>query len=178
MSSPRPRAARRAARPPPTAAEPARELFVAAVEAAQHLKYEVGLQAIAAGEGRGRISAKDPRSLLGSAFIDRDCKSQDPHGARWDYVLGYERGGGAVAYFVEVHGATTHGVGEVIAKLEWLLTYLDGRDQAQLREIPREIYWVAQGPVAIPPHTGQYRHLRMISEKKKLRDPVERLELA
>lgn len=153
--------------------------FREAIERAECLQWQPGLQAITAGEGKGRITARDSAKLLGSAFIDRDCE-RAPVGKgkhRWDYVLGCDRTGSPFAHFVEVHSAETSGVDDMMKKLRWLRDYLERDDQAALKKSPREFHWVASGRVRIPKHVRQYKLLTTTLRRDGLRGPVEHLEL-
>jgi hypothetical protein len=160
-----------------TAAPPAKA-FRDAIDAAEHLQFEPGLGAIAAAEGADRSRASDARSLLGSAFIDRDCTKAEPHAHRWDYVVGHRRAGVAMAHFVEVHSAETSEVSAVERKLRWLLGFLGRSAQHALATLGREIHWVASGRVNIPKHTPQFRRLNTTLRKLGLRGPMTRLDLA
>ena len=156
------------------------EPFRAAVEAAECLKWQPGLQVVSAAEGKGQVAGKDPSQLLGGAFIDEDCKAA-PVGSgkhRWDYVLGYQRSDEAIAHFVEVHPAHSHGVTEVEAKLAWLRDYLEQKAQAELNALKREYHWVASGKIDIPKHVPQYKMLQTRLRKLGLNGPVKHLTLA
>ena len=160
-----------------------KKTFESAIEAAECLQLVAGLQAIDRNEhreGRGKISAKDSRCLLGSSYIDGDCLGKFPSACRWDYVFGYDRSGIAVAHFVEVHGAATgHDVSKMKEKLQWLRSYLGRETQARLASLTREIHWVASGTFAIPSHTPHGRELRTSLRKLGLKNlPVEKLDLA
>ena len=75
-----------------------KKTFRDAVDAAEYLQWKPGLQALKKGEGKGRIRANDSQRLLGSSSIDDDCVRAFPTASRWDYVIGYERSGKAVAH--------------------------------------------------------------------------------
>jgi hypothetical protein len=155
-------------------------VFRAAVEAAECLNWKPGLQAISASEGKGQIVGTDPNKLVGSAFIDQDCRSS-PVGdrkPRWDYVVGYDRSNVAVAHFVEVHSANPKGVGEVADKLQWLRDFLERDAQASLKKLRREYHWIASGKINIPKHVPQYRILNTTLRRLGLQGPVKHLTLA
>jgi hypothetical protein len=141
------------------------------------LALKLGLKAIKKGEGHGQIVADDPKRVLGSAAIDDDCRAFDPHGNRWDYVIGYDRASKAFAYFVEVHSAETSEVSKVEKKLRWLQDFLLRKAQAKLRALDCEYHWVASGRINIPKHVPQYRFLNTTLKKAGLRGPVEHLVL-
>lgn len=154
------------------------EVFQKAVEATKILKLMEGLRAIKKGEGKGQITAKDSRWVLGSVRVDDDCLNKYPNDARWDYVIGYARSAKVIAYFVEVHGAETSDVSKLEDKLEWLRRFLAGNAQGLLAKLPHETYWVAAGRVNIPHHTPQFRKLSTTMRKAGLIGPVKSLELA
>lgn len=153
-------------------------VFDAAIRVtAPRLALKPGLKAIKKGEGHGQIVAEDPKRLLGSAAIDDDCRASEPHGNRWDYVIGYGRASKAIAYFVEVHSAETSEVLKVEKKLRWLQDFLLQRSQEKLAALDREYHWVASGRINIPKHVPQYRTLQTTLRKAGLRGPTERLVL-
>jgi hypothetical protein len=147
-------------------------------ETSPRLDLKPGLRAIKKGEGHGQIVAEKPKQLLGSAAIDDDCLSAYPNANRWDYVVGYERGGKAVAYFIEVHSAQTSGVSEMEKKLQWLRGFLGEAPQKKLAALYREYHWVASGKINIPRHLPQYKHLNTTLKKAGLCGPVKQLTLA
>ena len=163
---------------PPKANAKAIALFQAAVGAAEHLHLKSGLNAVKATEGGGQLQAVDSTKILGSVEMDGDCRAAYPQSARWDYVIGYDRAGEAVAYFVEVHSADTSQVSKMERKLEWLLQFLDREPQAKLSRIKREIHWVASHGINIPKHLPQYRRLNTMLRKRGLQGPVKHLTLA
>lgn len=152
-------------------------VFRAAVDAAEHLTWKAGLQVIKPAEGGGQIAAGAGRTLLGGAVMDDDCKAAYPNSARWDYVLGVERGREHVAHFVEVHSADTRGVSQVADKLAWLREFLERPRQAPLKALPAEYHWVASGRVNIPRHLPQFRRLQTTLRKQGLQGPSKALVL-
>lgn len=154
-----------------------RNLFAAAVEAAEHLELRRGLQAVKRGEGRGKIVAADPRRILGSVAIDDDCNVQPYQQAnRWDYAIGYARASEPVVYFVEIHSATPAEVKVVARKWQWLREFLHLSPQAKLRRLPSEFFWLASSGMRIHRHLPQYRHLAVL-KKRGLRFCTGRLDL-
>jgi hypothetical protein len=151
--------------------------FHAAVDAADHLQWRAGLQAVKPGEGKGLISA-NAAHLLGGACIDHDCRAAHPRSARWDYVIGVERSAKPVAHFIEVHSAETCEVSKMADKLAWLRTYLEAPAQSLLAKLQREYHWVASGRINIPKNTPQYRALNSNLRKLGLKGPVKHLTLA
>ncbi|MEE8453044.1 MAG: hypothetical protein V3R99_14055 [Thermoguttaceae bacterium] len=154
------------------------EIFKQAINSADHLQLKNGLAAVKRGEGKGRIRASDSEQVLGSADIDGDCCRAAPNANRWDYVIGYNRSGNVVAYFVEVHSAVTSEVSRIEKKLQWLVEeFLPNENNVKLAALPREIHWVASGKVKILKHTRQYRFLRTTLRKKGLRGPSKQLTM-
>jgi len=151
--------------------------FRDAIAATDRLQLMAGLQAIKDGEGKGQISGNDPRHVLGSVAIDDDCKAAYPNDCRWDYVVGYNRAGQAIAHFIEVHSAETSEVSKVADKLGWLMKYLQEPPQRKLAAFSREYHWVASGRINIPQHTPQFKRLNSSLRKLGLRGPVKSLEL-
>ena len=155
-----------------------RQVFGQAIEQSDHLQLQNGLTAIKRREGKGRIIADDPRRVLGSSNIDDDCRQAAPGASRWDYVIGYNRSGKTVAYFIEVHSAITSQVSKIEKKLNWLThEFLGHENNAKLAALPKEIHWIASGRVKIPKHTRQYRVLTTTLRKKGLQGPSEHLTL-
>jgi len=154
------------------------KVFELAIEKADHLQLKNGLAAVKRGEGKGRILAKDSKQVLGSAEIDGDCRRAAPNANRWDYVIGYNRSGKVVAYFVEVHSALTSEVSTIERKLDWLLDeFLRRKNSDKLAALSREMHWVASGNVKIPRHTRQYRFLTTTLRRRGLHGPSKQLTL-
>jgi hypothetical protein len=152
-------------------------VFRESVEAAEHLQFVPGLGAIRRGEGRRQISGENSHHILGSVYLDGDCRMVYPSSKRWDYVIGYSRSRKPVAHFVEVHSAETSEVSTMERKLEWLAQYLARGRQERLARLPREYHWVASGRIRIPQHTPQFKHLTTSLRRLGLRGPVRTLVL-
>jgi hypothetical protein len=155
----------------------ANEKFRNAITTCPPLQLREGLQAIKKAEGKGQISAANPNNVLGSVAIDDDCLATHPNANRWDYVVGYDRNGHAVAHFIEVHSAETSEVNTVEKKFQWLLEFLAHEDHGALKALPAEFHWVASGRINIPQHLPQYKKLQTTLRKRGLRFPVKFLEL-
>ena len=151
--------------------------FRHALDAASHLQWKAGLQAIKKSEGGGQIEGAAPNALLGSAAIDEDCLKAHPSASRWDYVIGYRRNKKAIAYFVEVHSAETSQVSKIESKLRWLREFLLEETQSELAHLPREIHWVASGRINIPKHLPQFKRLETTLRKLGLKGPTKQLVL-
>jgi hypothetical protein len=154
-----------------------KETFREAISTCPPLRLREGLQAIKKSEGKGQISAANLEQLLGSVAIDDDCLSEHPNASRWDYLVGYDRNGQAIAHFIEVHYAETSDVSVVEKKFDWLQTYLGSAGHEQLKSLPAEYHWVASGRVNIPQHLPQYKKLQTTLRKRGLRFPVKVLVL-
>jgi hypothetical protein len=148
----------------PTSSTPAKTKtqFSAAITATEHLKYCGGLSAIPPSEGRHKIVARDTQHLLGSANIDEDCQTTFPQDNRWDFVVGYHKSTGAVAFFIEEHSATSGEVSCMGRKLNWLKQYLNRPANATLNQLPKQFHWLAHDGIKIPTHLPQYRHLQRL----------------
>lgn len=146
-----------------------KDTFRDAVTTCKPLKLRDGLQAVKKGEGKDRISASNPDHLLGSVNIDDDFQATHPNANRWDYVVGYDRGGTAIAHFIEVHSAETSEVSTVEKKFQWLLEFLAAPGHERLRGLSSEFHWVASGRVKIPPHLPQSKKLHVTLRKRGLK---------
>lgn len=141
--------------------------FKKAVDSTIEIKnhYCSGLQAIKGNE-RKMIVPKDPKKISGSVDIDNALTKLDPHGARWDYAIGYED----KAYFVEVHPANTSNIQEMINKVDWLKKWLKEK-AASLNAIgDKTFYLVPSGKVAILKNSPQHRKLSQ--NKLRIATPI------
>ncbi|MCY3838061.1 MAG: hypothetical protein OXH09_05330 [Gammaproteobacteria bacterium] len=142
--------------------------FRAAVEATPpptSKAYRPGLQALSAAHRR-QISSDDSRRLTGSIDLDAALVATQPNAPRWDYGIGYRHGRREYAVWVEVHGAQTNKVGDVLKKLHWLKGWLAGPGERLLRltdgGAPTPAFvWLASGPIRLPPTS---RHARQASQ--------------
>ena len=152
--------------------------FEEAILAAEYLVLARSAEAIGKGknEGRGRLLI-DPKAMVGGVAMDVDCRQAYPQSSRWDYVFGVNRVGRQYALFVEVHHATASGVSDLERKLAWLRAFLARDKQVALRDLPRELHWVASGRVDIPQHLPQFKRLQQMRVRDGLRGPSERLTL-
>ncbi len=157
------------------------ETFRDAVDSSATLRYRTALDAIKKQEGKGEIKPKNTDKVLGSVAIDDDCESTHAHSQapRWDYVIGYDSSGEAVAYYVEVHAAVkaSH-ITEVERKFNWLRDFLLEERQHKLRQLKPKYCWVAKdGRIKIPQGTPQYRNLQKTLRSRGLQGPMKNLEL-
>lgn len=153
--------------------------FREAVETASHPvseAYRPGKQALK-GEHRKLVDCAEPKRLTGSIDLDSTLMRETGHASapRWDYGLGYKPARGQEqAIWIEVHSATTQEVSRVLAKLEWLRTWLNSEGE-QLRKLTERadskirFVWVASAGVKIRKGSRQAKQLSQspIREVKK-----------
>ena len=130
--------------------------FQQAVEKTQDIAsgYKPGLQAIEK-KYRNKISL-DSSLLNGSVDIDSQVKALYPESSRWDYVIGYNN----MAYFVEIHPASTTEVLTMLNKVSWLEEWLE--NQAPLLQQIRKdksLYWIPSGNCKILKGSPQEKKL-------------------
>ena len=121
--------------------------FAKDVKATPHLEdaLHAGLGALR-GVDKAHITKGKATRLSGSVDIDSSLQAADPGGARWDYVIGEQRGQQEHLHWVEVHPASgTGNIGEMEKKLIWLAKWMRG---TKLAAFPRRIVWVASGKSA------------------------------
>lgn len=121
--------------------------FTQDVNATRHLQGSLcqGLGALLPAD-RARISHADPGKLLGSVDVDAALKDSQPNAARWDYLVGEKQGQQQRLHWIEVHPASSTGnVGEIGAKLDWLIAWLR---TTPLASYPKKIVWIASGKSA------------------------------
>jgi len=120
-----------------------------AVNATPHLngKWEKGLQALRA-EDKPHVKAADTRAITGSVDVDSALARLPEHAQanRWDFAIGYEHEDRdeECLYWVELHTASVSEVDSVLAKLRWLLRWLQGDGKA-LDAFERDFIWVSSG---------------------------------
>lgn len=120
-----------------------------AADATPHLngKWESGLRALRA-EDRPHIRAADTRAITGSVDVDSALARLPEHAQanRWDFAIGYqhEDRDEECLYWVELHTASDSQVEVVLAKLRWLLRWLQGDGKA-LDSFERDFVWVSSG---------------------------------
>ena len=135
--------------------------------------YKPGLQAIE-NKYRNKISL-DSSLLNGSVDIDSQVKSLYPEDSRWDYVIGYNN----MAYFVEVHPASTTEVLTMLNKVSWLEKWLVSK--APLLQQVRKgklLYWIPSGNCRILKGSPQEKKLAqsnlIIVNPFKLENKIEK----
>jgi hypothetical protein len=105
---------------------------------------------------KSKIRAKTPRSVTGSVDIDAALKASHPRASRWDYAVGWQD---KEVYWIEVHPASGgNAVSDLIAKLDWLLMWLD-RDGQPLKSFRGHFIWIASGGSAFSKSSPQLRRL-------------------
>ena len=84
-----------------------------------------------------------------------------PNAPRWDYGIGYRHGNrGERAIWIEVHGAQTNKVKEVVKKLRWLKDWLNDAGQPLVPltradgHVPAFV-WLASASIKLPRTTPQ-----------------------
>ncbi len=106
-----------------------------------------GLQALRP-EDKRHIRAADTRAITGSVDVDSALMRLPEHAQanRWDFAIGYqhEDRDEECLYWVELHTANDSQVDVVLAKLRWLLRWLNGDGQA-LDAFERDFVWVSSG---------------------------------
>ena len=122
--------------------------------------YNPGLQALKRGH-RSLVSASTTR-LTGSIDLDAALQADQPNAPRWDYGIGYRDGNRERAIWIEVHGAQTNKVKEVINKLRWLKDWLNdaGRPLGHLTRTDKRLpafVWLASASIKLPPTSPQAR---------------------
>lgn len=121
--------------------------------------YNPGLQALDRGH-RSLVIGADTSRLTGSIDLDAALKADQPNAPRWDYGIGYRDGNRERAIWIEVHGAQTNKVKEVVKKLRWLKDWLNdaGQPLAHLtlsdRHLPAFV-WLASASIKLPSTTPQ-----------------------
>jgi hypothetical protein len=104
-----------------------------------------GLQALQ-GSDKQHIKVRTARRLTGSVNVDVALREKYPEENRWDYAIGHQPTNlkGEIVYWVEVHPATDGQIKVVLAKLQWLKTWL-GNNAKQLQSMRKEFIWVSSG---------------------------------
>ncbi len=136
--------------------------------------YKLGLQALSQPH-RGLVSCADGRLLTGSIDLDSALRKDRPNAPRWDYAIGYRHGAAEHAVWIEVHGAQTGKVKEMIRKLDWLKDWLNADGQPLRRmtgtddAVPAFV-WLASGRLNLPPNSRQAKLARQkgIFPRKRL----------
>lgn len=121
--------------------------------------YHFGLKAIRGKYGK-RITFVTAQ-ILGSVDLDATLESHYPNDSRWDYGIGVQKDGKALALWVEFHPAQTSNVEEVLKKLRWLKNWLGAHAPALLEITPSKsaYHWLATNGVHIIPNSPQARRL-------------------
>jgi hypothetical protein len=147
---------------------------VAQTPALGELVWQPGLPAL--GADSQHVQCSETQRLAGSVNLDEALKTRYPAEPRWDYALGWHRGSGEVAIWVEVHPAYTSEVEVVIRKLQWLRNWLATSApvlDSLTKHEENPFFWLATGSVSITKNSPQARRLA----KSGLRYPVRVLRL-
>lgn len=130
--------------------------FRAAVESTPSIQahFREGLQAVLRRD-RARLSCSRPRRLRGSVNLEHALPPRQPNDPRWDYAIGIAGLPRDAVLWLEVHPASSTGnVAEVLHKLAWLKTWMQGNAPALWR-LGRRFVWLATGRVAFRPGSPQ-----------------------
>jgi hypothetical protein len=135
--------------------------FKAAVEATPEIQHgwHRGLQALH-GAHRAHIQAKDASRLGGSVDLDSELAKKYPNDSRWDYGIGYRSAGDAMemAYWVEVHSASSSHVDMILSKLAWLKDWLKNK-APKLDALKKEFVWISSGKTSFTQSSTQAKRL-------------------
>ncbi|MEZ0296078.1 MAG: hypothetical protein ACAI35_06445 [Candidatus Methylacidiphilales bacterium] len=137
--------------------------FRADVEATPHLKYQwkSGLGALRP-EDKLHIVLEDTSTshLKGSVDIDSSLRSLFPNSNRWDFAIGYKHVNlnDEVIYWVEFHTGTDNQIKVVLAKLDWLKSWLN-TDGVRLTDYKRKFIWAPSGRTSFTKGSVQVKQL-------------------
>lgn len=113
-------------------------------------------------------------SAVGSVDIDTVLSQQYPNDPRWDFVIGVQIMGAVhkELIWIEVHPASSDSVSKVLAKLEWLKSWLKNNG-GQLGGMTNKgnYYWLSKSGIKIKPGSTQARRLAQAG----LKGPQKRL---
>lgn len=149
--------------------------FREAVEATPSVstQFRRGLQALPNGHA-ACIRYRNARKLAGSLNLDVALQMTHPNASRWDYGIGFDGGEGEVAIWVEVHPASSTGISDMLAKLNWLKNWLE-TEAAALRGLTHgQYHWIStDATIAITPNSQHAKRLALAG----LRGPTRVLNL-
>jgi hypothetical protein len=135
--------------------------FQQAVQATASVQayYRRGLQALPNNYAK-RIECANTQQLTGSINVDEALRATEPNSPRWDYGIGLSRKSAESAIWVEVHPASSTGVTDMLAKLQWLRNWLRAKAPALDALTQSDYYWVStDATIAITPNSPQARRL-------------------
>jgi hypothetical protein len=130
-----------------------------------------GLKALKRAD-RGRVTCDSGR-LRGSVDVDAALRKAFPTAARWDYAIGIKARTDDFVVWLEVHPASSHHVGEVVNKVQWLQYWLQTTAR-ELDGLPRCFCWVATSKVSFNQASPQARQIAAAG----LRFPAKHIDLA
>jgi hypothetical protein len=119
--------------------------------------FKPGLQALKNAD-KQHLHVQHPRRLTGSVDVDAALETDLASEPRWDYAIGYGGSEDETVHWVEVHPATDGQVRAVLAKLDWLRSWLK-RHAAPLGAMKCRYIWVSSGTTAISPNAPARRML-------------------
>lgn len=135
--------------------------------------FHPGIQALEH-DDRKRLDCKN--EATGSLFLDETLKRALPNANRWDYAIGLKKNHHCEkVLWLEVHSMSSGQSQLVVAKLNWLKTWL--RDEAPLlNAIERVFIWQLSGKDSGNPNDR--RRSMQLAQKHGLRRIVGRLDLS
>ena len=135
--------------------------FKTAVENTAELRdaWRRGLQALR-NIDKQHVTAQDARRLAGSVDVDTALKDARPNEPRWDYAIGHRPSNSAndMIYWIEIHPASDGEVKGMMAKLQWLKTWLR-ENSPDLNSLPREFIWLSSGSTSLSQTSPQRKRL-------------------
>ena len=137
--------------------------FKEAVEATPNLqgKWKAGLGALRS-EDKPHIKPNDTatKRLRGSVDIDTALVTQDPHGNRWDFAIGYQHPNRSdeFIYWVETHTGSDSQISVMLRKLDWLKAWLKG-DGQELAKFDKLFVWTPSGATSFTKGATQVKNL-------------------
>jgi hypothetical protein len=138
--------------------------FRQAVEGTPELigAWQAGLRALREID-RKRIDTTAPRRLKGSIDIESRLQPIYPEERQWDYAVGFSPAGfqEEVIYWIEVHPATDGEIKVVLAKLEFLQSWLRSNGR-KLDGMHRVFIWVSSGKTSFTPTSPQQKRFALL----------------
>jgi hypothetical protein len=107
------------------------------------------------------IKAEDTKRLKGSIDLDGALKKKLPNAPIWDYGIGHKPSNHPeeMVYWVEIHPASDGEITSILAKLDWLKTWLGNEAATTLNGMRREFLWVSSGKTSFTVSSTQQKKL-------------------
>jgi len=102
-------------------------------------------------------------------FIDEYYRKQYPNDKRWDYLV--DNRTLCIAYFVEVHEATSRGCKEVMEKYDWLISIInaEGSELHKYQNVKQKgYYWIRTGKNRLNPNDMHYKRWKTSKKFKHI----------